>query len=425
MAEVQLNIESIATGGDGVARRDGLVVFVPRTAPGDVVRVAMGNSNKARFSRAKLVQVIEPSSTRVDAPCEHYKVDNCGGCQLQHMNYNAQLEAKASIIENTIERIAKRRVEVPPVEPSVEEWRYRRKLTMALRRRGERWIAGLHPYDAPGNVFELDDCPITAREVLDIWSELMQASRWLPHEASLRGAVSINDKEITFVLEGGREWANSAKLFDAAPSLTELWWTPLNGRRELLHSRPRSESAREDSPEGGTALGASFMQVNARVADEIREYVLGVLNGHAPRTLIDAYAGRGDLAIAASHSGIVTVAIELDRNAVAAGRSRLLPPSRMVAGLVEDRLESALPADVVVLNPPRSGLNEQVPKQLDAAARNAHSPRALIYVSCDPATLARDIARLTAYRVASVRAFDMFPQTAHVETVCELVREAA
>jgi 23S rRNA (uracil1939-C5)-methyltransferase len=97
----------------------------------------------------------------------------------------------------------------------------------------------------------------------------------------------------------------------------------------------------------------------------------------------------------------------------------------MVAGLVEDRLESALPADVVVLNPPRSGLNEQVPKQLDAAARNAHSPRALIYVSCDPATLARDIARLTAYRVASVRVFDMFPQTAHVETVCELVREAA
>jgi 23S rRNA (uracil1939-C5)-methyltransferase len=137
---------------------------------------------------------------------------------------------------------------------------------------------------------------------------------------------------------------------------------------------------------------------------------------------VDGYAGQGDTAVPLSDEGRTVVAIELDTEAVAAFRDRLHPPSVAIAGRVEDHLAKSLPADVVLLNPPRSGVDAAVTAALEGADR---PPRAILYVSCDPATLARDVARMPRYRVASLRAYDMFPQTAHVETVCELVPEAA
>jgi 23S rRNA (uracil1939-C5)-methyltransferase len=168
--------------------------------------------------------------------------------------------------------------------------------------------------------------------------------------------------------------------------------------------------------------GASFSQVNAGVGAALHAYVLDRTRAHRPTTVIDAYAGAGSTAIPLANDGIRVTAIELDRDAVAACSAQLPPGSQAVAGRVEDLLPRALPSDVVILNPPRTGLNERVPSELQRVAR---SPRAIVYVSCDPATLARDLARMPRYRVSSVHAFDMFPQTAHVETVCELLPESA
>jgi 23S rRNA (uracil1939-C5)-methyltransferase len=138
---------------------------------------------------------------------------------------------------------------------------------------------------------------------------------------------------------------------------------------------------------------------------------------HAPARLVDAYAGSGDTAIPLARDGRTVVAIELDRAAADRMRASLAPPSSVIVGRVEDHLERALPADVVILNPPRAGVDSRV---TDALERHRASLRALFYVSCDPATLARDLARLPGYRLVSVRGYDMFPQTAHVETLCEL-----
>ena len=143
MAVVSVSIDSIAAGGDGVGRSNGLVVFVPRTAPGDVVTAQI--SGKGHFARGSLRNVVSPSSVRIEAPCPHYTRDSCGGCQLQHMTYESQLAAKQMIIRDSLERIGKRIVDVPAIDRSPKEWRYRTKLTLALRRRGTRWIAGLHP----------------------------------------------------------------------------------------------------------------------------------------------------------------------------------------------------------------------------------------------------------------------------------------
>ena len=135
---------------------------------------------------------------------------------------------------------------------------------------------------------------------------------------------------------------------------------------------------------------------------------------------MDAYSGTGDIALPLAHQGggIRVVAIEMDRDASRAAAARLPSGSQAVNARVEEALPRALPADVVILNPPRAGVHERVTASLKA---QNPKPRAIIYVSCDPATLARDIRRLEGYRVQSIRGFDMFPQTSHVETVCELV----
>jgi 23S rRNA (uracil1939-C5)-methyltransferase len=138
---------------------------------------------------------------------------------------------------------------------------------------------------------------------------------------------------------------------------------------------------------------------------------------YEPRTVIDAYAGAGEIALALSETGARVTALELDPDASAWSAERLSEPSRAIQARVEDALPGLLPADLVILNPPRAGVDQQVTNTLENEAGHV---RSVIYVSCNPATLARDVARLPSYQIASVRAFDMFPQTAHVETVCEL-----
>ena len=155
----ELEVASIATGGDGVGRADGMAVFVPRSAPGD--RLLARLTVKGRFARGEIEAIIRPSPDRVDPPCAHYVEDRCGGCQLQHLQYGAQLAAKRGIVVDSLARIAKRAATLGDVAPSERQWRYRRKLTLAMRKTGGRWIAGLHPYDDPDDVFDLRDCPIT------------------------------------------------------------------------------------------------------------------------------------------------------------------------------------------------------------------------------------------------------------------------
>ena len=405
---IELAVQSIAAGGDGVGRSEGLVVFVPRTAPGDVAMVNIESAK--RFARGRLVSLITPSSQRVDPPCKHYRVDACGGCQLQHIRYSAQLEAKQGIVRDSITRIAKRSVEIPKTRPSAREWRYRTKLTLAMKRSGEQWTMGLHPYDNPTGVFQLEDCPITDERVVAAWREIMDAVASLPPSPELRGTVRLAGDEIVVLIRGGTIWATDRAFFDALPSASALWWAPGESAPRLLHERRHAPA--------GTAFG----QINAAVAQELRAHVVDVVKTHTPATVVDAYSGTGETATMLAAFGATVTAIELDREAAALCASRLPPGSRSLVGRVESVLMSALPADVVIVNPPRAGLHERVTATLE---RQRTRPRAIIYVSCDPATLARDVSRLPGYRIASIATFDMFPQTAHVETVCELVPSAA
>lgn len=406
---VEVTIESVAAGGDGVGRHEGIVVFVPRTAPGDRVRVRL--DRRRRFARGALEEVLVPSAARVQPPCTHYRVDRCGGCQLQHVAYDAQREIKSGIVRDALTRLGKRDVDAPVVVASEQQWRYRRKLTLAMRRRrAGAWVIGLHPFDDAGRVFQLEDCPITDERLVTIWREVMAATAFFPDENELRASLRLLDDGAAMVMEGGRAWPRRQSFFKQVSSVTSLWWKPTGGSRSLVATR------------GDFASGASFAQVNPGVAMRLHAYVLDRARAHRPATVVDAYAGGGATALPLAHSGANVTAIELDREASDRCAAQLPDGSRAIAGRVEDLLPSALPVDVVLVNPPRTGVHERVA----AALENAPTPpRAIIYVSCDPATLGRDLARLSRYRIASLRSFDMFPQTAHVETVCELIPDGA
>ncbi len=406
---VTVEIESIAAGGDGVGRSNGLVIFVPRTAPGDLVTARI--AGKGNFARGSLRTIARPSPDRIDPACPHYTRDRCGGCQIQHITYEAQLRAKQRIIHDAIQRIGKRDIGNPEIRPSPEEWRYRTKLTLAMKRTpGGQWVAGLHKYDDPSRIFALSDCPISDRRVVAAWRDILAYSALFPGSQPLRGSVRITPEGPVFTLIGAMRFPRAAELFEAVPTLAALWWENDEGARKLLYDRrPRR---------GGRTPAASFSQVNEAVAATLRAYVMSLVSKRAARTIVDAYSGSGDTAVALAQLGASVTAIELDADAAEWCAARLPEGSKSIRARVEDALPSALPADAVILNPPRAGVDARVAEILE---QSSPSPGLVIYVSCNPATLARDISRLPGYRVESLVAFDMFPQTSHVETVCELV----
>ena len=412
MTVAEMTIESIAAGGDGIGRANGIVVFVPRTAPGDRVRVRL--DVRRRFARGVLDELLDPAPERVDPLCYHYRIDRCGGCRIQHLRYDAQLEAKQGIIRDALTRIGKRAVEAPEIVPSERQWRYRRKLTLTMRRqRGGEWTIGLRPYDDPAGLFQLADCPITDERVVTVWRQVMEARAHFPTGDELRASVRLLSEGASVVMEGANAWPARAAFFAAVPGAMALWWRPAHRPRMLVAQRANSAAS--------SAASASFEQVNEATGAALHRYVLERARAHRPKVVVDAYAGSGATAIPLAREGARVTAIEADRDAVAQCAAALPAGSRTVAARVEDAVADFLPADVVLVNPPRTGLHERVS---DALQSYVGSPRAIIYVSCDPATLGRDLARMPRFRIASLRAFDMFPQTAHVETVCELVPEA-
>jgi 23S rRNA (uracil1939-C5)-methyltransferase len=406
-----LTVERVVAGGDGLARHDGLVVFVPRSLPGE--QVAGRIYQRGKVSRLDVTQRLTESPDRVDPPCVHYSRDQCGGCQLQHASPAAQLSIKADLVVEAFARIGKRTIARPSVMAAPAPLRYRRKLSFAVRRRGTQWIGGMHRADAAGQVVPLDDCLLADPRVLDVWRMVLAAQAHFPEGHEGRASVRLfDDGAASFVFEGGDAWPLAKRFFDAVPALRSLWWHPTRGRRRLLHERAAAPT-RDD---------ASFVQVNEAVSSALRVHVLDLVRAATPQHVIDAYAGNGEGAAQLATFVPRVTAIELDADAAAVAASRLHDPSTVLVGRVEHRIADALPADLILVNPPRSGLDAAVPAAILAASV---APRRIIYVSCDPATLARDVARLPGWRVNSVVCFDMFPQTAHVETVCELVPDAS
>lgn len=387
-------------------------MFVPRTAVGDVVDVEL--VPQGRFARAHVLALHEPGGDRVEPPCVHYVRDRCGGCQLQHLREHAQLDAKRLIVRDALHRIARVSAFVPEVSPAPSAWRYRISLTLAIRRDGAgrdaTWRFGLRDFEDPEKVFDLKDCPISDGHVLSAWSEIRDAATLLPDAPRMTGTVRWLENSAGLFLRGGSRWPKQRidAFSRACPSIWVAHWSPDYGARRTLW----------DNRTDPSLPAFSFTQVNPGVARQLHAAVTQRVLSHNPRTAVDAYSGAGDVAVGLARAGVTVTAIEVDREAAQFAAARLTLPSRSIAARVEQALSRALPADVVVLNPPRIGIDASVAETLNAVTPR---PRTIVYVSCDPATLARDVRRLSNFSIAGIQPYDMFPQTAHVETLCELV----
>ncbi len=401
-----MTITSIAVGGEGVGRlSDGRVVFVPRTAPGDRIRLREGTLHRHRnFARAELGEIVESGPGRVAPPCPHYVRDHCGGCQLQHLAYDEQLKAKRAIVGDTLRRIGKLDLPEPEIVEALEEWRYRAKISMEAK----ALAVGLHPYDRANFVFPLADCHITDFRLMALWRELRSRLALLP-EPLTRLTLRLDREERRHIIaeSAGEPWLNAEDLrgglVGAVDGEVVCWWQPVDGAARVV---------------AGPATGfpaTAFEQVNPGMGIITRRWAVEQLGDLRSQTVWDLYGGIGDTAALLVERGASVVSVDTDEKAVSWGRARL-PAARFIAARAEDVLPSLPVPHAVVVNPPRAGLHWDVSLRLTSDPVSK-----LVYISCDPATLARDLQRLNVnYVVKEVRAFDLFPQTAHVETVAVL-----
>ncbi len=401
-----VRILRLATGGDGVGKLDdGRTVFVPRTAPGDLVELAEVKLLR-RYARARAGRLMEPSILRVEPRCPHYVADDCGGCQLQHLEPGAQREARRGFVGDALRRIGRLDVADPEIVPPAAEFEYRTKITLAVEADGGR--IGLHPLERPDQVFDLVRCHITTAELMDLWTEVRALRQALPQ--SVRQVVLRLDRAggLHLVLVG-------------VPSS----WDGAEPLRAALGARGASVTVWVQDERGESVAAAGhaapfpatvFEQVHPAMGDRVRQAAIAALGPVAGRRVWDLYAGIGETTAALTEAGAMVESVESDPLAVAEAETRG-PPAHRHAGRVEMVLGRLARPDLVVTNPPRVGMEERVTMGLERAA-----PTRIVYVSCDPATLARDLTRLPGYRLTSVTAFDLFPQTAHVETVAVLDR---
>ena len=382
---LELRIESLAAGGDGVAHdSQGRVLFVPLTAPGDLVRVRVLVSRK-RFARGEVLEILERGPGRIEPGCSAFAV--CGGCAWQHVSYPDQVSAKARIVADALERIGRLGVTEVPITPSPSAWGYRSRARLvqegaALGYRMRRSHA----------VCVVKECP-----VLDPRLEA-GLSRELP----------------AWEGEEPREW--------------ELV-TSSDGSARV---RPTDEAipAGVDAAEiqvGDDRLRLShgvFAQANSKLIAPLAAAVLREATGGGAKTsALELYAGAGLFTLGLARSFDCVWAIESHPGAVADLRFNLERSGAtnvdIREGIVEDvlsRLQVHSP-DTLVLDPPRAGASEEALEQIGALRA-----RRIVYLSCDPATLARDLGRLRdgGYQLRNVEAFDLFPHTPHVEALATL-----
>jgi 23S rRNA (uracil1939-C5)-methyltransferase len=449
---LSLTIDDLAFGGEAVGRADGYVVFVRGGVPGDRLRVRLEQA-RSRFGRGVIEAIEEPSPHRVDAPCPYF--GRCGGCRLQHMAYPAQLAFKAKQVSDVIERVGGLAgVEVRPIIGAEETYGYRNKMefTVAPRQGGEDPIVGLHEADRYDAVLDIERCLIQSEAMNALLDE---ARRFFSDRRFSAYEQRSGEGLLRFLMlrDGRRTGEAMVNVVASAPAVSEL--APLVDRLRtrwpgtssvVMNVNPRKASVAVGVEEhllggrdhireriGGLTFqisANSFFQTNTAQAERLFAVVLEAADLLGTETVIDLYSGTGAISLLLARRCRAVYGVELAQAAVddagvnaavnqianctfLSGEVRFVLPALIAKGIT---------ADVVVADPPRAGFH---PKALSALVSLA--PGRIVYVSCNPSTLARDLGELVrgGYRVEWVQPIDMFPHTPHIEAVARLAHTRA
>lgn len=435
--ELELTIESLAYGGNGIARADGFVVFVPRTIPGDRVLARIGR-RKRSYAEADLVEIVEPSPDRIEPRASH------PGAPWQVLPYERQLEEKHRQVIDALERIG--HFEDPPVgamEPAVEQWRYRNKLEYSFGEGPDGLALGFHRAGRWDAIEDVTDDVLASertdqvREAVKRWccEEGLSAYDRRDHTGFLRNLVVREGRrtgEIQARLVTSPGDFRARELAAAAGADSFLWTraagvaeTTRDGESEIVSGRAELE---EELLGMRFAISPdAFFQTNTEMADRLyrRAADLAALTGS--ERVFDLFCGIGTIGLSLARRASEVWGVELVEAAVEDARANAdrngLTNARFVVGDVRTQLrpliEEAGEADVVVVDPPRAGLSQKaVRRVLEAGAQR------IVYVSCNPTTLAPNARQMVdaGYELQTVEPVDMFPQTPHIECVARLER---
>ncbi len=429
---LDLTIEKLVYGGDGLARLGAdergrrKTVFVPFVLEGEYVDVAIVQQ-KSEFARAHVRRVLDPSPARVEPKCPYFL--RCGGCHYQHASYDHQLEIKATILKESLARIAKVQLETELQVHSSPPWNYRNRTRMRVH--SAPFALGYYRFGSH-SLLPVEECPISSpvinRAIGAFW-ELGRAGKVPAAIGEIEFFANAEDAQLLlqlYVLES----ASGSPLKEFSATLAGM--LPETAGVTLFRAEPVAQARSEALPkiphgageltyktgQGEYRVGAgAFFQVNRYLTDSL---VKIVTEGRAGHTALDLYAGVG--LFAARLAGRFERVIAVESSQISHSDLQYNSPENVKAvhATTEQYLQRSINTpDLVVVDPPRGGLGEAVAQALG----RLQAPR-LTYVSCDPATLARDLRSLTAagYAIEQAHLVDLFPQTFHLESVLQLVR---
>jgi 23S rRNA (uracil1939-C5)-methyltransferase len=438
--ELELTIDSLAYGGAGVARLDGYVVFVAGAVPGDRVRAVVGKSKRA-YAEARVVDLLEPSPERIPAVADH------PGAPWQVIPYERQLEVKQEQVADALARIGRLSgFELEPIVPALEQWRYRNKLEYSFGTDADGGlVCGFH---APGRweeIVPISDCLLASqagnqvRERVVAWcrSTGLTAYDRRTGKGFLRNLV-VREGRRTGELQARLVTTSSAKLdhealAEALTGVAGVLWTRFDGLGETTQAGETELIAgveRFDEELAGLRLSISpeaFFQTNTEMAELLYGHAIEYAALRGFERVYDLYCGIGTIGLLMAPRAAEIWGLEIVESAIAdaIANARLneIDNVRFFAGDVRlalgELVEKAKRPDVLVVDPPRAGLSQKVVRRVIEA-----SPKRIVYVSCNPTTLAPNAAQLVeaGYVLRKVRPVDMFPQTPHIECVAQLER---
>jgi 23S rRNA (uracil1939-C5)-methyltransferase len=444
--ELELDIESLAFGGNGVARLNGFVVFVRRGLPGDRVRARITKVQR-RHAEALATEVLQPGPVRVEAPCKHYPA--CGGCRFQDLAYEAQVEAKQSQVADALRRIGG--IAEPPLEPIMpaeEIFHYRNKLEYSFTQLEDGPSLGFHKAGRWDEVLEIEYCWLTT----DLGNAIRNAAReWArgdrlvaydqtEHTGYLRHLVVREGRNtgqvlVQLVTGPGEKFDTGGfvEMLRQFPQVRSIHWSVNETSAEVTNLPTQLLWGDEAIEEELCGLRVrvrpnAFLQTNTGMAEKLyglaRDFA--ALTGN--ETVYDLYCGIGTIGLVLAHDALTVWGVDVSEESIACalenaelnGVGNAAFYAGNVGQVLEELHERSGDPDVVVVDPPRAGLAGKALKRLGEIG----APR-VVYVSCNPTTLAGDLKRLGSdygYVLRRAKPLDMFPHTPHVETVALLER---
>ncbi len=445
--EVELDIESLAYGGNGVARLDGFVVFVRRGLPGDRVRARV-TKVKRSHAEALATEVVTPGPQRVEAPCQHYPA--CGGCRFQDLEYGAQLAQKQSQIRDAFQRLAgipePPLEEIVPCEPDV--FHYRNKLEYSFTQTPSGAALGFHKAGRWDEVLDIEKCWLTTdlgngiREAVRDWAreEGLEAYSQEDGTGYLRHLVVREGRNtgqalVQLVTAKGERFERGyfVDVLRRFPQVKSVHWSINDTPAEVTNLPTVCLWGTEWIEEELSGLRFrvrpnAFLQTNTAMAERLYELAREAAQLSGDETVWDLYCGIGTIGLSMAPKALTVWGIDVSEESVACALENAelntISNAAFFAGnvgqVVEELLDRSGPPDVVVVDPPRAGLAGKALRRLGAI----EAPR-IVYVSCNPTTLASDVKVLSAehgYELLRATPVDMFPHTPHVETVALLER---